>query len=285
MERYRRILIVDKDPLVRINCRVILRKERAIVFACEDRESALEKVFNEQFDMVITDIRLPSKHHGLTTLQEMKLMQPTAEIVVTADEPSIWDARECIRLGAFGYIEKPLAPASMVHITRKTFDKNGWIVGKAHIDHFRDFIAPSPGKDNPRLYYKNGAWAKHLDGGLWEIGYDMKFLRPTDRICTLELSKNLSALRAGETYASVYDSMGNTYELKAPLTGTLLEINDQAEKAAASCIPRQLGADWLLWLARIDTKDDHETLPHTGEEGLIGHSELFDTVQKLAQRR
>ncbi|HTR45507.1 MAG TPA: response regulator [Thermodesulfovibrionales bacterium] len=285
MEKQKRILVVDNDPFQRINCRVMLRGVEFIVLFGECMEEALERVWKEEFDLIFTNIRLPNRYCGLTTLQEMKLMKPKADIVVMADEPSLWDAWETMRLGASGYAERPFTPECLVNVARKSFDKEGWIVKKAHIDQFRDYCVPSSGTENSTLYYKNGSWARHLQGGLWEVGYDMKYWLPSgrhkndawakhlhdalpradydtksrlayDQTLSLALAQNLSALKAGEPYARISAGPGRAYQLRAPMSGIVEEINGEAKDILASRVPEDLGADWLLWLARIKTREE-----------------------------
>lgn len=296
MEKQRRVLVVDNDPFERIICRVMLRGIEFVVFFGEGRENAIERVAKEEFELIMTNIRLPNKHAGLTFVQEIKLVRPKAEIVVMADSPSIWDAREAVRLGASGYIERPFTTEYMLNVARKTFDKKGWIVRKAHIDQFRDYIVPSPEIDSPAIYYKDGSWAKHLEAGIWEVGYDMKYWLPSGRQknsawaaylegglreveydmtspfpyhynLSINLSKGLSTLVAGEPYAQVLSSTGRSYKLTAPMTGIVKEVNAEANYIMKSRAPEDLGMDWLLWLARIQTKEVENGNVQDSEEG------------------
>jgi CheY-like chemotaxis protein len=248
-----RILVVDSDPLVCINYRLVLRGAEFIVFTAQCGDEAIERIANEKFDVVIADIRLPNVNCGLTVIQETKMLQPKAQIVVTADRTSIWDAKEAIRLGAFGYVEKSSTPEFMKHIVKKIFDKKGWIVKKADIDQFRDYIVPSAEKDNPALYYNNGSWARHLQKDIWEIGCDVKHWFPSTGHFLFKLPKGVHTLTAGAPFARILSCTDKTNELIAPMTGTIKEINEEANKTVADLVPEQLGEDWMLWLARIQT--------------------------------
>jgi CheY-like chemotaxis protein len=299
MEKQRKILVIDNDPFERISCRVMLRGVEFVVHFCENRECAIEKILREEFEVIITNIALPNKYIGLTLLQEIHAIQPRADIIVMADRPSIWDARESLRLGASGYIERPFTPECLMNVARKTFDKKGWIVRKARIDQFRDYIVPSPGNDDPLVYYKNGSWARHLEGCLWEVGYDMKHwcvsdhrnngssayldgdLRrvdgdlksrlPHDQTLSIAVSAGLSTLVAGEPYARVSSSTGTVYALQAPMTGTVEEVNGDANSIMVSRIPGAVGADWQLWLARIRAKEwEYGTVKDVEEGRAVG---------------
>jgi CheY-like chemotaxis protein len=300
MEKQRKILVIDCDPFERISCRVMLRGAEFIVLFCEDRESAIEKVSKEEFELIITNMMLPSKYIGLTLVQELHYMRPKADIVVMADRPSIWDAKESLRLGASGYIERPFTPECLMNVAKKTFDKNGWIVRKACIDQFRDYIMPSPEDDNPFIYYKNGSWARHLKGCLWEVGYDMKYwsisdhrkngpsathlggdLRRMDgdmkswlshdQILSIRVPEGLPALVAGEPYARVLSNTGRVHAVPSPMTGMVGEVNGEANDIMTSHLSGDKGADWMLWLARIQAPEwEYGTVKDVEEGRLVG---------------
>jgi CheY-like chemotaxis protein len=229
----------------------VLRGSEFVVSTTNCGDEAIERLSKEKFDMVITDIRLPNLCGGLNLVQDIRVLQPSAAIVVAADRISIWDAKESIRLGAFGYVEKSSPPEFIGNIARKIFDEKGWIVRKADIDQFRDYIIPSEVKDNPALYYKNGVWARHLYEDIWEVGCDMKHWINCNGRFLLKHCEGLCALTAGEPYAKVLSCAGKTNELAAPMTGAIKEINEEANYIAVSLTPEQLGEDWMLWLARI----------------------------------
>jgi hypothetical protein len=171
--------------------------------------------------------------------------------------PSIWDARDSVKLGAFKYMEKPLIPEFMAHVANKTFDKNGWILRKSHIDMFRHHIDTSSEADYP-IYYKNGSWARQRNGSIWEVGYDLNYLPSSSQMpCCIHLSEELPALKAGEPYANakISSRTGETYELSAPMTGTLKDINEEAVNNKFSLAPVCPCADWPLRLALIQIEE------------------------------
>ncbi|HWR59642.1 MAG TPA: response regulator [Thermodesulfovibrionales bacterium] len=283
MDRQRKILVVDPNPFERISCRVMLRGVEFMVLFCDDRESALEKVSKEEFELIITNILLPNKYIGLTLLQELHFMRRNTDIVVMADRPSIWDAREAIRLGASGYLERPFTCDCLMNVARKAFDRKGWIVRKACIDQFRDYSIPHPEKGNPLIYYKSGSWARHLEGNIWEAGYDMRYQPVTDsgkmgpgehpgsdlgkadnnvksrffheQPLSIHVAAGTSALAAGEPYARLFNGTGKAYPLLAPIAGTITEVNREANDVMVSHSPGDPGTDWMLWLARVRVRE------------------------------
>jgi CheY-like chemotaxis protein len=248
-----RILVVDSDPFVPMNCRLLLHGKDAVVFAAENQKEAVEKLSKEEFDLIVSDIMFPDVYGGFAFVQKAMKMQPWADIVVTTDSPSIWDARDSVKLGAFKYIEKPLLFEYMTHIANNAFDKHGWILRKSHIDLFRHHIVTESETDHP-IYYKNGSWAKHHEEDIWEIGYDLNCLPSSSQMpCSIHISEGLSALRAGTPYAKISNRAGETFEVHAPISGVLKEVNEKAVNNKFSLSPLRPCADWPLKLAVVQT--------------------------------
>jgi CheY-like chemotaxis protein len=248
-----RILVVDRDPYVSMRCRLSLHGEGAVVFAAENQKEAVDKLIREEFDLVISDIMIPDVFGGFDFIKKAMKMQPWADIVITADNPSLWDARDSIKLGALKYIEKPLLFEYMKHIANKAFDKHGWILRKSHIDMFRYFIDTKPETDHP-IYYKKGSWARPYDGGVWEIGFDLNCLPFSSQMpCCIHISEELSALKAGAHYARISTRAGEIIELSAPITGVINDVNKEIVNKKFSFSHLNQRANWQLKLAVVQT--------------------------------
>lgn len=246
-----RILIVDDDPVICLSCKRILGAEGLSVFTVEDGEGAIQKVSKEEFDLVITDIRLPDVY-GLTVVQETKTVQPKADVVVVTGYPSLEDAKESIRLGAFEYLEKPFTPDFMINVARKVFDKRGWILRKAYINQFRNYVVPASEMDNLTIYYKDGTWARPVKDGGWEIGVDVRHFLVSGQLLYVDMLMNIKAIVAGEPFARLLSGEGNIYDIKAPMTGVVQAVNSHANDAICSLLKDHLCEGWFLWLIKIN---------------------------------
>lgn len=245
-----RILVVDDDPVIGLSCKRILGAEGFTVFTAKDGESAIDKISREEFDLVITDVRLPDVY-GLTVVRETKNVQPKADVVVITGYPSLDDAKESIKLGAFEYLEKPFTPDFMMNVAKKVFDNRGWILRKAYIDQFRDYVVCSSDMDNQTLYYKDGTWARPLKDGMWEVGIDVRHFLAGGQLLFVEMVRDLKALAHGEPFARLIASDGRIYDIVAPMTGVVKETNGHVNDAICSLLNNHLCEGWFLWLVKI----------------------------------
>lgn len=246
-----RILVVDDDPVICLSCKRILGAEGFAVFTVEDGGGAIDKVSKEEFDLVITDIRLPDVY-GLTVVQEAKTIQPRADVVVITGYPSLEDAKESIKLGALEYLEKPFTPDFMMNVAKRVFDKRGWILKKAYIDQFRNYVVPASEMDNLTVYYKDGTWSRPLRDGAWEIGVDIRHFLVGGQLLYVDMRRDIKAVAAGEPLARLLSGDGKIYEIKSPMTGVVTEINGHANDAICSLLKEHLGEGWFIWLVRIN---------------------------------
>jgi CheY-like chemotaxis protein len=244
-----KILVLDDDPVITLSCKRILGAEGYSISTVEKGNDALEKLAKEDFDLLISDVRLPDIS-GMTVLKESRILKPKTDVVIITGYPTLEDAKESVRLGAFEYIEKPFTPDFMIHVAKKFFDKKGWILRQAFIDEFREHVVPLRDKNNPVIFYKEGAWARPSKGGLWEIGCDLRYWFLTGNLMNVDFLQDTGMLKAGEPFARIYTSTGHSNDLLSPMNGEIRETNKKANDIMCALLKNPTEG-WLLWLARI----------------------------------
>jgi YesN/AraC family two-component response regulator len=117
-----KVLIVDDDQI----CREILREtlgsqEVEVALACDGIEG-LDKLSEEPFDILITDLNMP-RMDGLTLLQEAREHYPHILTVIITGYGSLESAIEAIRKGTYDYIQKPFKIEEIQIVTRNAIEK------------------------------------------------------------------------------------------------------------------------------------------------------------------
>jgi glycine cleavage system H lipoate-binding protein len=139
----------------------------------------------------------------------------------------------------------------MLNVARKVFDTRGWILRKAFIDEFRESVVPLRDKDNPVIFYKDGTWARPAKDGLWEIGCDLRYWLLTGNLMYVEFISGLENVDAGQPFARIYTSSGQSNDLLSPMNAEMKEINAEANDVMCALLKEHLSEGWLLWLARV----------------------------------
>ena len=104
----KKILIVEDDQFLREFYQELLHGEGYFVDIAADGEMALEKIRNNEYDLVLLDIMLPKKD-GLQILRDLKLSPPQSAngpIVVLTNLGQDVVIKQCFSLGAVGYLIK-----------------------------------------------------------------------------------------------------------------------------------------------------------------------------------
>jgi CheY-like chemotaxis protein len=245
-----KILVLDDDPIVTLSCKRILGAEGYNISTVEKGEDALNRLSKEDFDLLISDVRLPDIS-GMEVLKEARVIKPKTDVVIITGYPTLEDAKESTKLGAAEYIEKPFTPDFMLNVARKVFDTRGWILRQAFIDEFRDSVVSLRDKDNPVIFYKEGTWARPAKEGLWEIGCDLRYWLLTGELMYVDFMNDLDKIDAGKPFARIYTGSGKSNDLLSPMNAELREINTKANDVMCALLKEHLSEGWLLWLARV----------------------------------
>ncbi len=113
-----RILIAEDEEITLNNILDTLQEEGYDVTGVQDGSSALEKLGQEHFDILITDIKMPGPS-GLDLLESIKKNHQTTEVILITGFGSISSAVEAMRKGAYDYITKPFDLDELVLRVRK----------------------------------------------------------------------------------------------------------------------------------------------------------------------
>ena len=102
-----KILIVDDERAIRNSLKEILGDEGYDVEVAEDGPAALAKVDKERFDVIFCDIKMPGMD-GTEVLDKLVADGVDSAVVMISGHGDIDTAVECIKKGAFDFIQKPL---------------------------------------------------------------------------------------------------------------------------------------------------------------------------------
>lgn len=118
-----RVLVVDDERFIRNTIKDILEHEKYIVDVAEDATQAFEKTKNKHYDLILTDIVMPGVS-GIVLLEKLKEDGFESPIMIMSAHGNIEIAVECIKKGAFDFLEKPLDLNRLLVSTRNALDKN-----------------------------------------------------------------------------------------------------------------------------------------------------------------
>jgi len=113
------ILIVDDDKMMRSFLSTVLGGEGYPVEEAGNGKEALESLRRSEFDLVVTDLRMPDLS-GVEVMREGRKIRPDARWIIVTAYGSIGSAVEAMQGGASDYLTKPFRdPDELRHVIRR----------------------------------------------------------------------------------------------------------------------------------------------------------------------
>ncbi len=101
-----KILLVDDEVVFTNNMSKLLTNRAYRITAVHSGDAAIQALEQEDFDVVVLDLKMPGKD-GITTLREIKKLGLFTETLILTGHGSIDTALEAIKLGAYDFLAKP----------------------------------------------------------------------------------------------------------------------------------------------------------------------------------
>ncbi len=118
-----RILVIDDEAAIRDSLRMILEYEGYEFLGAATGQDGLAVAEREAPDLVFLDIKMPGMD-GLEVLQRLRAAHETLPVVMISGHATVSTAVEATRLGAFDFIEKPLASERVLVTIRNALDSS-----------------------------------------------------------------------------------------------------------------------------------------------------------------
>jgi len=142
-----RILVIDDESAIRDSMRMILEYEGCEFLGAATGEEGIALVERESIDLVFLDIKMPGMD-GLEVLGRLKGVAEDLPVVMISGHGTVATAVEATKLGAFDFIEKPLATERILLAIRNALgfrrlrDENQTLAKTIELRH--DMVGSSP---------------------------------------------------------------------------------------------------------------------------------------------
>jgi len=113
-----RVLLVDDDPDTRALIEDILAGDGYEVCTCNDGQEALQVLEQARFDVILSDIKMPSLS-GTDLLLHVRRMNLDTEVILMTAYASVQSAVKALRGEAFDYLTKPFSLKELRQVVRQ----------------------------------------------------------------------------------------------------------------------------------------------------------------------
>jgi DNA-binding NtrC family response regulator len=155
-----KILVIDDERSIRNTLKDILEFEKHLVTIAENGKSGMEAAQNTIFDLIFSDIKMPEMD-GIELLGHLTELSIEAPIVMISGHGNIETAVECIKKGAFDFIEKPIDLTRLLVTVRNALERNNLVIEtkilKKKVEKKHQMIGDSPAIEKVRQMIKRVA--------------------------------------------------------------------------------------------------------------------------------
>ncbi|MDD5758893.1 MAG: response regulator [Desulfobulbaceae bacterium] len=116
------ILILDDEPIVGKRLKPSLEKKGYVVEVFTESIEALKRVKEQDFDIVITDLKMEGID-GMQFLSEVKERSPRTEVIVITGFATMETAKESFQKGVFDFLAKPFKLGEITAVIQKAEGK------------------------------------------------------------------------------------------------------------------------------------------------------------------
>jgi len=138
-----RILIVDDQDMMRDSLAATLAREGHEVVAATDGPTAITRLTQGRFDLLISDLKMP-KMTGIELLTEVKRIRPDMPVVLMTAFASVQTAVEAMKLGAYDYIQKPFDGEEIKMLVERTLEHSRLKLENAALRSMAELNSPRP---------------------------------------------------------------------------------------------------------------------------------------------
>ncbi|MBN1823002.1 MAG: response regulator [Endomicrobiales bacterium] len=118
-----KILVADDEQGIRD----LLKSELGIcgysIDTASDGEEAIEKIKQDRYDIVITDIKMP-KADGLKVLASVKKVSPETEVIMATGYATVENAVSAMKEGAYDFVQKPFNVEEVSVLVERALEKS-----------------------------------------------------------------------------------------------------------------------------------------------------------------
>lgn len=256
------VLVIEDEKVVIDSVKKILIPEGFTIDETFDVERALLNLKKNKYKLILTDLMLP-KISGLKLIETVNEKYPDIPIIMITGYATLEIAVQSLKLGAFDFIPKPFAFAELLGVVhraikfveiRKSSDSRAEFRKQYHQQHHLD--------DKLEYYYFLGKhiWTKLDQNGSAKVGVDETFSKTIGEIHKIDFPSVNEIISQGNPLARIYTNENFMHTIWAPLSGKVIENNQELEKVNTLIDKNRLFHGWLVCMIPTNLEEELQNL-------------------------
>ncbi len=246
----RSILLIDDEEVIHASVGKVLGRAGYHVESTFLAKEGLNKLREERFDLVITDLMMP-KMNGIELLEALQTHKVRVPIIMITGYPTIRTALQAMRLGAVDYLAKPFTRKELLAPIRRALSQ----VDEQARNNFAERCRPAASKDlipGACLVLPHHSWARFEQDGTFLVGVEASFLRGIGPVTEIISPDRDDLVEQGLFGITLTDENDEEHSVALPLSGIVEAVNIGVITEA----DRLGGTTWLLQImpSHLDTE-------------------------------
>lgn len=142
-----KILVIDDDVSFCVMLKTFLEKKGYHVTNAFNFQDAQQAVDKENFDVVLTDVRLPDSD-GIELLKYIKSKSAQTQVILMTGYTEIKMAVNAMKLGAFDYVGKPINPDEILYTIQQAINRKNTSTVSAAVSSSKNLLNDNEGNSD-----------------------------------------------------------------------------------------------------------------------------------------
>ncbi len=260
-----RVLVVDDEEVVLRSVRRILESDEEFDFIIDTvlaPKEGLAFMNQYRYDIVITDLMMPGID-GLQFIDDTRKMCGECRIIMITGYATMRTALQALRKGAFDYIAKPFTKRELLNVVKNALDAEH--VSQRHAERTAAEQVPSASKEYRS--FLNQTYVRVASDGRTYLGVESGFLSSVGKPLSIEVCDVGADVSQGFPFGTIKNATMRVFDLRAPLSGRVAEINREAIDDIGMVLEDPCGKGWLLRIEPADFEKEFDVLAGSEENG------------------
>jgi CheY-like chemotaxis protein/glycine cleavage system H lipoate-binding protein len=250
----RRVLVVDDEEVVLASVEKLLGKDDMLVDKVGDAETALLRLRERRFDVVITDLMMP-KIDGLELLRRIRSEGHSVPTILITGYATIRSAMDALKAGAVEYLPKPFTRSELRGAIARALRRRALSPGAGASPTLRPSHGPVDGQagEGGAVYrLPEHTWLRIEEKRVVVVGMDYLFSQMIGQLLSIDMPSTDEFVEQGRACFMAVDREGISHFLCSPVSGKVIEVNPGVAAEPNLVHEQPEGDGWLITVRPAD---------------------------------
>lgn len=259
------ILIIEDEQVVLDSAKKILIPEGFKLDDCNSADHALQKLKQNKYKLIITDLMLP-KISGIQFTEIVTQEYPDIPIIIITGYATLENAVQSLKVGAFDFIPKPFSFEELLGVVQRAVKfRDTTNASNQNGTSINSISQQTSSGDDWGKYYLLGhhSWAKLSDDGTAILGMSRRYSRTIGKIQQIHFPEIDDLIIQGNVLVRIIAANQTLHRVWAPLSGKIIKKNKQFEKKGILINQDPFIDGWLVYIIPVNLEEEllNLTLP------------------------